>query len=32
MGVVLMGDKNKAVSEHDIENLLNQIIANPIKN
>ena len=32
MGVVLMGDKNKSVSENDIENLLNQIIANPIEN
>jgi len=32
MGVVLMGDKNKEVSESDIEKLLNQIIANPIKN
>ena len=32
MGVVLMGDKNKAVSENDIEQLLNQIIANPINN
>ena len=32
MGVVLMGDKNKEVSESDIEKLLNQIITNPITN
>ena len=29
MGVVLMGDRNKPVSEKDIEELLNQIIMNP---
>jgi len=29
MGVVLMGDRNKPVSEKDIEELLNQLIMNP---
>ena len=29
MGVVLMGDRNKPVSEQDIEELLNQLIMNP---
>ena len=29
MGLVLMGDRNKPVSEQDIEELLNQLIMNP---
>ena len=29
MGLVLMGDKKDPISEQDIENLLNQLIANP---
>ena len=29
MGLVLMGDRNKPVSEKDIEELLNQLIMNP---
>ena len=31
MGLVLMGDRNKTVSEKDIEELLNQLITNPQK-
>ena len=30
MGVVLMGNKDKAISEKEIEQLLNHIISNPI--
>jgi hypothetical protein len=29
MGLVLMGDRKKQVSEKDIEELLNQLIMNP---
>jgi hypothetical protein len=29
MGIVLMGDRNKPISEKDIEALLTQLIMNP---
>lgn len=32
MGLVLMGDKKDPVSQNDIENLLNQLISNPVTN
>ena len=32
MGMVLMGEKNKPVSEKDIEELINQLIINPMQN
>ena len=31
MGLVLMGDRKKQVSEKDIEELLNQLIMNPLE-
>ena len=30
MGLVLMGEKKESISEQDIENLLSQLIRNPM--